>query len=126
MGDVSAVTNMGSMFLQASAFNMDLSKWDVSKVTDKTFMFSFATSFNQDLSKWDVSGVLKMLYMFYGATAFKYELCGEAWVNSEADKSDMFTFSPGSIALVECTTTTTDSAAFTPESKEELQDAVNQ
>ena len=34
-------------------------------------------------------------------------LCGVAWVNSKADKSDMFTDSPGSISSTVCTTART-------------------
>merc|ERR1719174_2356206 len=119
--DVSAVTNIGGMFLGASAFNQDLSKWDVSKVTDMAFMFSRASAFNQDLSKWDVSAVIHMRYMFRGASAFKRELCGDAWVNSKADKMDMFTDSQGWISSKVCETA---KPAFQPQSKEELQDAV--
>ena len=102
--DVSAVTDMASMFLRASAFNQDVSKWDVSAVTNMNFMFSEASTFNQDLSKWDVSGVTEMKFMFFGASAFKRELCGDAWVNSEADKMNMFRDSPGSISSTVCAT----------------------
>ena len=47
-------------------------------------------------------------YMFYGASAFKRELCGVAWVNSEASKKDMFKNSPGSIASTACTSAMLD------------------
>jgi len=102
--DVSAVTNMRAMFYFASTFNQDLSKWDVSAVTDMASMFLEAYTFNQDLSKWEVSGVTDMGYMFYSALAFKRELCGVAWVNSQAGKHNMFTDSPGSISSTVCTT----------------------
>ena len=101
--DVSAVTDMGRMFAGASAFNQDISKWDVSAVTDMFSMFIGASAFNQDLSKWDVSAVTNMRSMFRDASAFKRKLCGAAWVNSKADKSDMFTGSPGSISSTVCT-----------------------
>ena len=101
--DVSAVTDMQEMFRFAESFNGDLSKWDVSAVTNMGSMFLEASTFNQDLSQWDVSAVTDMGYMFYGASAFKHELCGVAWVNSKADKSDMFTDSPGSISSTVCT-----------------------
>ena len=105
--DVSGVTTMGGIFSSTRAFNQDLSKWDVSAVTNMGYMFYGASAFNQDLSKWDVSAVANMAFMFYEASAFKRELCGVAWVNSKADKRDMFTGSPGSIASTVCTTTTT-------------------
>merc|ERR1712037_178435 len=106
------------MFSRASAFNQDLSKWDVSAVTVMSYMFSSASAFNHDLSNWDVSAVTDMRHMFYGASAFKRELCGVAWVNSKAYKIDMFVDSPGSISSTVCTT---DTPAFTPQSKKELQ-----
>jgi len=109
------------MFADASAFNQDLSKWDVSKVYDMEDMFLRASSFNQDLSKWDVSAVTDMRSMFQGASAFNRELCGVAWVNSEAKKNDMFKDSPGSISSTVCTGA---NPAFQPESIKELQDAV--
>ena len=76
----------------------------MSAVTNMAYVFYDASAFNQDLSKWDVSAVTNMRSMFYGASAFKHKLCGVAWVQSKADKTDMFKDSPGSIASTECTT----------------------
>ena len=102
--DVSSVTDMDQIFHLASAFNQDLSKWDVSAVTDMACMFSGASAFNQDLSKWDVSAVTEMTRMFFRASAFKRELCGDAWVQSKADKNNMFIGSSGSISSTVCET----------------------
>ena len=56
--DLSAVTDIGGMFSYALAFNGDLSKWDVSKVTDMESMFMEASAFkNHDLRAWKVSKV---------------------------------------------------------------------
>merc|ERR1712032_1133434 len=118
---VSAVSGMMGMFAAASAFNQDTSKWDVSAVTDMRGMFADASAFNQDLSKWDVPAVTDMTRMFYHASGFNRELCGDYWVQSEADKDDMFMDSPGSISSTACTTA---KQAFQPQSTEELQDAV--
>ena len=104
--DVSGVTDMSQMFYRASTFNKDLSKWDVSAVTDMGCMFRDTSWFNQDLSNWDVSAVIDMTSMFHGASAFKRQLCGIAWVNSKAVKTDIFVGSQGSIASTVCTTTT--------------------
>ena len=109
--DVSNVTSMHSMFSGATSFNVDISKWDVSRVTDMTEMFSRAHAFNADISKWDVSGVLAMQAMFSRARSFNQKLCGAAWVYSRASKRYMFSGSEGSISTAVCgraiTTTTT-------------------
>merc|ERR1719265_1197101 len=121
--DVSRVQNMGDMFRHAACFNGDISKWDVSNVEDMSGMFRRARSFNADISKWDVSSGKDMNEMFYGATAFAQNLCTTAWVNSKASKDLMFTDSSGSISSTGCTATTI-SPAFSPQSRVELQGAV--
>ena len=125
--EVSRVTNMNSLFSFATSFNSDISKWDVSNTKQMPNMFWFATSFNCDISnwdvssvehmsnmfartanfdcdisKWDVSSVTNMDQMFLNAVSFKQQLCGVAWVNSEASKSQMFLGSSGSIAQTVC------------------------
>jgi surface protein len=72
--DLSLVTDMGSMFSNATSINQDISAWDVSSVTDMSFMFANATSFNQDISSWNVSGVTNMANMFNGASSFNQPL----------------------------------------------------
>ena len=62
--DVSSVTNMVDMFMQAKTFNGDISAWDVSSVTNMVGMFMHATAFNGDISEWDVSKVSDMSNMF--------------------------------------------------------------
>merc|ERR1719353_1812646 len=59
--------------------------------------------------------------MFRGAMSFTRKLCGSAWVHSQARKTVMFEGSSGSISRTVCTTTT---SAFSPQSKEELKDAI--
>jgi len=68
--DVSGVTNMAWMFINAQAFNQDIGNWDVGSVTDMGIMFHNARAFNQDISRWDVSSVEKMGEMFKHAVSF--------------------------------------------------------
>jgi len=63
--DVSNVTDMGSMFRDASSANPDTSNWNVSSVIDMGIMFYNAASANPDTSNWDVSNVTDMSFMFY-------------------------------------------------------------
>ena len=93
--DVGRVTQMGSMFFKASAFNQDLSAWDVGKVTIMQQMFKEASSFGYDLSAWDVGKVTDMRWMFQSASAFNHVLCGDAWVDSTASQTDMFSNAGG-------------------------------
>jgi len=58
------------MFLNAIAFNQDISGWQVYNVTNMNSMFQNASKFNQNIGNWNVSKVTTMIYMFYGARAF--------------------------------------------------------
>ena len=105
--DVSRVTDMSHMFALTAAFNGDISTWNVARVTDMYAMFARAVAFNGDISTWNVARVIDMGTMFYRAKSFKRSLCGAAWVNSKADKPDMFYDPSGSISKSPCTTATT-------------------
>ena len=48
--------------------------WDMSAVTDMQSMFDYASAFNGELSKWDTGEVTNMQTMFYGAFAFNGDL----------------------------------------------------
>lgn len=83
------VTDMSSMFKNATAFKGDVSEWDVSSVTSMASMFSGARQFDADLSQWDVSSVTDFNQMFYNATAFTANL--SKWdVGSAKDMGYMF------------------------------------
>ena len=91
--DVSSITNMDSMFDDASAFNSDISSWDTSNVTSMNNMFMAAEIFNQDISSWDTSNVTSMSNMFYGAPAFNRDISG--WdISNVGDMSNMFYGAP--------------------------------
>ena len=66
--DLSRVTNMSRMFLNARAFNQAIGNWDVSSVTDMSLMFWNTIAFNQDIGSWDVSSVTDMSLMFQGGS----------------------------------------------------------
>ena len=93
--DVSAVTNMSSMFDRAAAFNGDLNSWNVGAVTDMSYMFWNAAAFNGDLSSWDVSAVTSMSGMFSGVTlpTATYDKLLDAW--SKKTVQNGVTFSGG-------------------------------
>ena len=74
--DLSLVTSMKFMFIEAAAFNQPINNWDVSNVTDMSYMFRNATLFNQPLSSWDVSNVTDMQEMFNSASSFNQDISG--------------------------------------------------
>ena len=87
--DLSGVTDMSGMFLDATKFNGDLSGWNVSPVTDMSYMFRSADSFDQPLADWNVSSVTDMSNMFQTAASFNQSLAD--WnVSSVTDMSGMF------------------------------------
>jgi surface protein len=68
--DTSNVTTMFDMFDSAYAFNGNIGSWNTSKVTNMSYMFNYATSFNQDIGSWNTSNVINMQQMFANAKAF--------------------------------------------------------
>ena len=79
-----------------------------------------ATLFNSDIAKWDVSSVGNMDQMFTSAASFQKQLCGAAWLNSQATKNLMFEDSSGSRSSEVCAIT-----AFAPHSYTDLHNAVD-
>ena len=51
-------------------FDANITGWDVSNVTSMNHMFVNATSFNQPIGDWNVSEVTNMDAMFHGASCF--------------------------------------------------------
>lgn len=62
---IERVTNMQSMFHDASSFNSPIGNWDTEGVTSFYRMFDSATKFNQSIGDWDASAVTLMARMFY-------------------------------------------------------------
>jgi hypothetical protein len=58
--NVSKVSSMYYMLLQAAVFDQDLSSWNTSSVEDLSAMFTSVSSFNKDLAAWDLSKVSTM------------------------------------------------------------------
>lgn len=87
--DVSAVTDMYSMFKDNYIFNQDLSDWDTSSVTDFSYMFYRARAFNGNVTGWDTSSGTQFGYMFFDARMFNQNI--HAWdVSSATSLADMF------------------------------------
>ncbi|WP_439482267.1 BspA family leucine-rich repeat surface protein [Cyclobacterium plantarum] len=91
--DVSNVTNMKDMFHGAISFNQPIGNWDVSNVRDMGYMFRRnligPSSFNQSIENWDVSNVTNMYGIFLGASDFNQPLCN--WdVSSVTNMASMF------------------------------------
>ena len=89
----SNVTNMNSMFRGASTFNQDINTnqngtWDISNVTNMNSMFRDASVFNQDISTWDTSSVTDMNNMFRAASAFNQDISG--WTVTKVNKRSDF------------------------------------
>ena len=83
------VTDMSSLFKDASSFNGNISSWDTVQATTMSSMFQGATSFNQDISKWYTGSITSMQSMFDSATAFNQDI-GKWRPERVTDMSSMF------------------------------------
>lgn len=89
--DVSNIENMNTMFFGAEAFDSNIGGWDVSSVTNMGHMFNQAESFNQDIGNWNVSSVGDMSAMFQHAKSFNQDI--SSWdVSGAYDMGGMFSF----------------------------------
>ncbi len=72
--DVSNIRNMDGIFREALAFNQPIGNWNVRLVENLNAIFFGSDSFNQDISGWDVSSVRNMNSVFFGAESFDQPL----------------------------------------------------
>ena len=72
--DVSAITDMDSLFANKTTFNSNISNWNVSQVTNMSNMFSGAIAFNQPIGSWNTMRVTQMNSTFKGATVFNQDI----------------------------------------------------
>ncbi|MCX6757535.1 MAG: BspA family leucine-rich repeat surface protein [Candidatus Nomurabacteria bacterium] len=97
--NTSNVTDMSGLFSGATSFDQNISGWDMRNVITTTQMFKNATSFNQDLSLWDVSSVTKMASMFEGATSFNNGGLPLEWADDTANVNNMSLMFAGTTAF---------------------------
>ena len=82
--DTSRVTNMMGMFSQATAFNQPIGAWDTSRVTNMQSMFQHTGNFNQPIGNWNTSNVTNMTAVFQYAHAFNQPI--GSWDTSQVTR----------------------------------------
>ncbi|MDH5602368.1 MAG: BspA family leucine-rich repeat surface protein, partial [Cyclobacteriaceae bacterium] len=87
--NVSAVTDMGNMFVNNVAFNQNIASWNVSSVSTFSNMFSGASAFNQPIGNWTTTNLTSTSQMFYNASSFDQNL-GSWDVSKVTSMSNMF------------------------------------
>lgn len=68
------ITDMSSMFYNATNFNQNIGSWNTSSVTNMAGMFTLSTNFNQNIGGWDTGNVIGMSGMFSGANVFNQDI----------------------------------------------------
>lgn len=86
--DLSAVTNMKSMFQGCAVLNgpVNIGSWDTENVEDMSSMFTDAAAFNQPIGSWDTQNVTGMYGLFEGATSFNQPIGG--WNIQKVEEMD--------------------------------------
>jgi surface protein len=92
--NTSSVTNMSEMFAGASLFNGNIGGWDTSSVDNMRNMFDNASAFNQDISDWNTSNVISMSRMFNDASAFNKDISN--WDTSRVTYTNYMFFNASS------------------------------
>ncbi|MFZ1361058.1 MAG: BspA family leucine-rich repeat surface protein [Candidatus Saccharimonadales bacterium] len=79
--DLSQVTTMRGMFMNAYAFNSPIDNWDVSNVTDMAMMLFAASSFDKSLASWKLNEAVSTSYLALGSgiSTAKYDATLAGW-----------------------------------------------
>lgn len=85
---IESVTDMYSMFREATSFNAPIDKWNTENVMSFYRMFDSAANFNQPIGEWNTSSVQLTMRMFYG-TDFNQPI-GDWDTSSMTNISNMF------------------------------------
>ena len=75
------VTDLSSMFFNATSFNSPIGNWNTTNVTDMNNMFFQATTFNQPIDSWNTANVTNMSSMFLNAYSFNQPIGTWSTVN---------------------------------------------
>ena len=68
-----------------------ISQWDVSSAKNMSGMFMDASAFNQNVTSWELDSAVDVSRMFYNAASFKQDLCAwQATLPPDASVVDMF------------------------------------
>lgn len=94
--NLSQVTSLSRMFMNASSFNGDVSGWDISNVTNLISTFREATAFEgTGVAGWETENVTSMLNTFRDASNFNQSL-GDWDITSLDGNNDLVGFLSGS------------------------------
>ena len=104
--NTAAVTKMSSMFANCTAFNQSVASLNTASVSNMSYMFSGCTAFNQSVASFNTAAATNMYGMFFGCTAFKqslatFNMAGVSSVDLMCDGCDLN--APGTTANYDAT-----------------------
>jgi surface protein len=72
--NTTSVTNMSSMFRNATSFNQPIGSWNTQNINNMSNMFQQAAAFNQPIGSWNTQNLNSMSSMFQQATSFNQHI----------------------------------------------------